>query len=221
MSPQRAPEDRLAIDGGSPVRSKAWQDNFTTGEAEKRALMSVMDTGHLSSFEGSHTPEAPFSFLGGPSVQAFERSMCEYYGVAHAVSFNSATSGLYAAVGALGIGYGDEVIVSPYTMSACAVAPLVYGAIPVFADVEEATGCLDPDSIATRVTARTRAILVVHQFGIPAEMDAITAIARRHRLKVIEDCAQAHGARYKGRLVGSMGDVAVFSFNVNKGDSVG
>jgi len=136
--------------------------------------------------------------------------------VKHSVSVNSATSGLYAAIGALGIGYGDEVIVSPYTMSACAIAPLIYGAIPVFADVELESGSLDPKSIAERVTPRTKAILVVHQFGMPADMDAIMAIAKEHGLKVIEDCAQAHGAKYKDRYVGAIGDIGVFSLNVNK-----
>jgi len=208
--------ERLAIEGGVPVRARPWSDNFTTGEEEKRALVDVIDSGYLSMFEGSHTPDAPFSFYGGPRVQAFEAQMCEFYGVSHAVAVNSATSGLYAAIGALGIGFGDEVIVSPYTMSACAVAPMVYGAIPVFADVELETGALCPKSVEANVTPRTKAILVVHQFGIPADMDGIMAVATRHGLKVIEDCAQAHGARHKGTYVGTIGDIGVFSFNVNK-----
>jgi len=208
--------ERLAIDGGQPVRRRGWQDNFTTGDEEKRAVLDVLQSGYLSLFEGSHTPDAPFSFSGGPAVQTFERAMADFYGVPHAIAMNSATSGLYAAIGALGIGYGDEVIVSPYTMSACATAPLIYGAIPVFADVEETTGCLDPRAVEQRVTPRTKAILVVHQFGIPADMDALMQIARRHGLRVVEDCAQAHGARYKDAFVGTIGDIGVFSYNVNK-----
>lgn len=206
----------LAIDGGDPVRSRPWLGNITTGEEEKRAACEVIDSGYLSLFEGSHTPDEPFSFWGGPKVQELERNWHEFYGSRYAVSVNSATSGLYAAIGALGLGYGDEVIVSPYTMSACASCCLVYGAIPVFADVQLDTGCLDPDSIEAHITERTRAIVVVHQFGIPADMDRIMAIARRHGLKVIEDCAQAHDARYGGRHVGTFGDVGVFSLNVNK-----
>jgi perosamine synthetase len=206
----------LAINGGKPVRVKPWLDNFTTSEEEKQAVLRVMDSGYLSLFEGSHTPDAPFSFKGGPEVQALENEWSDYYDVKHSVSVNSATSGLYAAIGALEIGYGDEVIVSPYTMSACAIAPLIYGAIPVFADVELESGSLDPKSISERVTPRTKAILVVHQFGIPADMDAIMAIAKEHGLKVIEDCAQAHGAKYKDRYVGTIGDIGVFSLNVNK-----
>ena len=134
---------------------------------------------------------------------------------------NSATSGLYAAIGALGIGYGDEIIVSPYTMTACAAGALVYGAIPVFADVEEETGCLDPASIEACITPRTKAVLVVHQFGFPADMPRIMELARKHDLKIIEDCAQAHGAMIGDRYVGTFGDVGVFSLNVNKSIQTG
>jgi perosamine synthetase len=211
----------LAINGGMKVRDKPWLDNFTTGEEEKAALMRVMNSGYLSLFEGSHTPDRPFAFEGGPEVQAFEKEWCDFYGIKHAISVNSATSGLFAAVGALRLGYGDEVIVSPYTMTACALAPMIYGAIPVFADIDPETGCLDPDSIQERITSRTRGILVVHQFGFPADMDRIMALARKHSLSVIEDCAQAHGAKYKGRYVGTIGDIGVYSLNVNKTIQVG
>ncbi len=199
-----------------PVRTKPWLDNFTTGEEEKRAALEVLESGYLSLFEGSHKPDEPFSFWGGPRVQKLEAEWAAYYGARFAVSVNSAASGLFASIGALGLGYGDEVIVSPYTMSTCAVCALLYGAIPIFADVQLETGCLDPDSIEAHVTEHTRAILVVHQFGIPADMDRIMAIARKHNLKVIEDCAQAHGAKYRGRPVGTIGDIGVFSLNVNK-----
>lgn len=208
--------NHLAINGGQPVRDKPWSDNCTLGEAEKRAVIEVIEDGHLSLFEGSYSPDPPFSFWGGPRVQALEEAWCDYYGVKYAVSVNSATSGLYAAIGALGLGYGDDVIVSPYTMSACAVAPLIYGAIPIFADVTLEAASIDPISVEERITERTRAILVVHQLGIPADMDRIMALAQRYDLKVIEDCAQAHGAKYKGQYVGTFGDIGVFSLNVNK-----
>jgi len=211
----------LAINGGQPLRVKPWLDNFTMAEEEKQAVLRVMDSGYLSLFEGSHTPDMPFSFKGGPEVQSLEEEWGDYYGIKHSISVNSATSGLYAAIGALEIGYGDEVIVSPYTMTACAIAPLVYGAIPVFADVELESGSLDPKSILEKVTPRTKAILVVHQFGIPANMDAIMEIAKKYGLKVIEDCAQAHGAKYKNKYVGTLGDIGVFSFNVNKSIQTG
>ena len=206
---------KLAINGGNKIREKSWANNITTGEEEKIALSRVIDSGYMSLFEGSHTPDTPFSFYGGPEVQALENEWNEYYGSKYSVSVNSATSGLYMAIGALGIGYGDEVIVSPYTMTACAMAPMIYGAIPVFADVDN-MGSLDPNSIKTLVSSRTKAILVVHQFGIPADMDEIMAIAKKHNIRVIEDCAQAHGAKYKGQHVGTIGDIGVFSLNVNK-----
>ena len=170
---------KLAINGGNKIREKSWADNITTGEEEKIALSRVIDSGYMSLFEGSHTPDAPFSFYGGPEVQALENEWNEYYGSKYSVSVNSATSGLYMAIGALGIGYGDEVIVSPYTMSACAMAPMIYGAIPVFADVDD-MGSLDPKSIKTLVSSRTKAILVVHQFGTPAQMDEIMEIANEY-----------------------------------------
>jgi len=207
---------KLAINGGKPVRSKPWAGNITTGEEEKQAVMEVMDNGYLSLFEGSHKPDLPFSFWGGPKVQQLERDWCEYYDIKYAVSMNSATSGLYAAIGALGIGYGDEIIVSPYAMSACAACTLVYGAIPIFADVELETGCLDPKSIEEKITVRTKAIIVVHQFGIPADMDHILIIANKNNIKVIEDCAQSHGAKYKEKYVGTLGDIGIFSLNINK-----
>ncbi len=207
---------QLAINGGKPVRTKIWIDNFTCGEEEKRALAEVIDSGYLSKFEGSHTPDPPFSFYGGEKVQKLEQMWCEYYACQYAVSMNSATSGLYAAIGALGLGFGDEVIVSPYTMSACAVAPMIYGAIPIFADISLESGSLMPEAIEKLITPRTKGILVVHQFGIPAEMDGIMALAKKHNIKVIEDCAQAHGAKYKGKPVGTIGDIGVFSLNVNK-----
>lgn len=209
-------DPKLAINGGTKIRNKPWLDNFTFGDEEKQAAVAAIDSGYLSKFEGSHTPDPPFSFRGGPLVQKLESMWCDYYGSRYSVSVNSATSGLYAALGALGVGYGDEIIVSPSTMSACAVGPLLYGAIPIFADIERNTGSLNPDSILTKVTSRTKAILVVHQYGIPADMDPIMAIAKSHDIKVIEDCAQAHGAKYKGRCVGTIGDIGIFSLNVNK-----
>lgn len=206
----------LANNGGAPIRIRSWSDNFTTGSEEKEAALRVLDSGYLSLFEGSHTPDHPFSFHGGPEVQLLEREWCEFYGCGHAVSMNSATSGLYAAIGALEIGYGDEVIVSPFTMTACAMAPLIYGAIPVFADIQIETGCLDPSSVERCITPRTKAIIIIHQFGFPADMNRIREICKKHEVRIIEDCAQAHGAVYKGENVGTLGDIGVFSLNVNK-----
>ena len=207
---------KLAINGGQKVRSKKWQNNITTGSEELKAVKKVLKDGNFSLFEGSHNPDSPFSFNGGPIVQKFENEWSKYYKSKYSISFNSATSCLFAAIGALKIGYGDEVIVSPYTMTACAIAPLIYGAIPVFADVEENTGCIDPKSFEKNISKRTKAIILVHQFGFPANMKEIKKIAKKNNIKIIEDCAQAHGAKYKGKLVGTFGDIGVFSLNVNK-----
>jgi perosamine synthetase len=203
---------KLAINGGNPVRTKLFPAYNTIGDEEKRAVMKVLESGNLSQFLGAWTHD----FLGGPTVRKFEDHWSKMIGVNHSISVNSNTSGLFTAIGAIGIQPGDEVIVSPYTMSASAIAPLVYGGIPVFADIDPKTFCMDPISIASKITERTKAILVVHIFGHPADMDAIMAIAQKHNLYVIEDCAQAPLGKYKGKCVGSIGDLGVFSLNYHK-----
>lgn len=203
---------KLALFGGPKVRNTPFPVYCTIGEEEKRAVMEVLDSGVLSKFLGTWSPD----FYGGPRVQKLEKEWAAYFGVKHAVSMNSATSGLYAAVGAAGVGPGDEVIVSPYTMAASATAALVYGAIPVFADIDPDIFCLDPKSIRERITPRTRAIIAVDIFGHPAEYDEIMAMAREHELVVIEDAAQAPGATYKGRYAGTLGHMGVFSLNYHK-----
>ncbi len=203
---------KLAINGGSPVRTKLFPAYNTIGKEEKAAVRRVLDSGNLSQFLGAWSPD----FFGGPEVRMFEENWCSAFGVNYAVSVNSNTSGLFAAMGAIGIQPGDEVIVSPYTMSASAIAPLVYGGIPVFADIDQDTFCMDPASIESRITPRTKAILVVHIFGHPADMEAIMTIAQKHNLVVVEDCAQAPMGKYKGRYVGTIGDLGVFSLNYHK-----
>ena len=202
----------LAISGGAPIRSSPFAIRRTMGEAEKQAVIEVMDSDHLSGFFGSPGPQ----WLGGEKVRAFERKWAERYGFKHAISVNSWTTGLMTAVGAIGISPGDEVIVSPYTMSASATAALFYGGIPVFADVDPGTFNITAETIAAKITPRTKAIIVVHIFGQAADMDPIMALARTHGLKVIEDAAQAPGVRYKGRPVGAIGDVGGFSLNYHK-----
>ena len=166
----------------------------------------------MSKFLGCWDPD----FFGGPKVQQFERDCEAYFGVKHAITVNSWTSGLIAAVGAVGIEPGDEVIVSPWTMCASATAILHWNAIPVFADIEAETFCLDPRSIEANITPFTKAIVAVDIFGQSAEMDAIMAIARRHGLKVITDSAQAPGVTYNGRMGGTVADVGGFSLNYHK-----
>ncbi|MCB0716355.1 MAG: DegT/DnrJ/EryC1/StrS family aminotransferase [Chitinophagaceae bacterium] len=203
---------KLAINGGAPLRTKLFPAYNTIGEEEKKAVIQVLDTGNLSQYLGAWTHD----FYGGPTVRAFEESWSSTFNVKNAISVNSNTSGLFTAIGAIGIQPGDEVIVTPYSMSASAVAPLVYGGVPVFADIHSDTFCLDPKSIEKKITERTKAIMVVHLFGHPADMDEILTIAKKHDLYVIEDCAQAPMGKYKGNYVGTLGDIGVFSLNYHK-----
>lgn len=202
----------LAMEGGPPVRTTPFPEYRTLGQEEKRAVAEVMDSGVLSAFLGTAGPH----FLGGPRVRKLEEEWCAYFGVSHAVSMNSATSCLYAALGAAGVGPGDEVIVSPYTMTASAVAALVYSAIPVFADIDPDTFCISPDTIRARITPHTRAVVVVDILGHPADMDGIMALAQEHDLTVIEDAAQAPGASYYGRPAGTLAHMGVYSLNYHK-----
>jgi perosamine synthetase len=204
--------ETLALFGGRPAVDGPVPVYQSIGAEERAAALGVLDGGQLSAFFGSWGE----NFFGGPMVRAFEREWAARFGAAHAVSVNSATSGLIAAVGACGIQPGDEVIVSPFTMSASASCVRVFGGTPVFADVQADTFNLDPASIERCITPRTRAIIVVHLAGQPADMDEILEIARRHRLRVIEDAAQAPGAMYRGRYAGTIGDIGVFSLNCHK-----
>lgn len=203
---------KAAIIGGEQVRTAPFPERKTMGAAEKAAVLEVMDSDVLSAFVGG----AGAYFGGGEKVREFEARWADSYGFQHAVSVNSWTSGLIAAIGACGVGPGDEVICSPYTMSASATCAMFYGGIPVFADVQPHSWNLDPKSIEARITPRTKAIVVVHIFGYPADMDEILAIAKRHNLRVIEDAAQAPGATYKGEPVGAIGDLGGFSLNFHK-----
>ena len=152
------------------------------------------------------------TFILGPEVAGFERDFAAFCRVDHAVAVNSGTSALHLALLAGGIGAGDEVITVPFTFVATVAAIYYAGAAPVYVDIEPETFNMDPGQIEAAITPRTKAIIPVHLFGQPADMDPILEIARRHGLLVIEDAAQAHGASYKGRPAGSMGDMATFSF---------
>jgi len=202
----------LAINGGNPVRTKPFPAYITVGEEEKKAVCDVIDSGCLSKYLGTWHEQ----FNGGVQVQALEEEWADYFNVKHAIAVNSATSGLYCAVGASGVEPEEEIIVSPYTMSASATAPLIYNAIPVFADIESDYYCLDPEDIERKVTNNTRAIIVVDIFGQPYNVDAINAIAKKHNLVVIEDAAQAPGGMLAGKPAGTFADIGVFSLNYHK-----
>ncbi len=152
----------------------------------------------------------------GEYVRRFEREFAAYCGVRHAVATHNGTVALHLALVALGIGPGDEVILPTLTFVATANAIVYTGATPVFVDSEPHTWNIDPQAVARAITPRTRAIMAVHLYGHPADMDPLRALADQHNLTLIEDAAEAHGARYKGRRVGSLGDVAIFSFFGNK-----
>jgi dTDP-4-amino-4,6-dideoxygalactose transaminase len=202
----------IAILGGPPVRTREFPAAPGYGDAERRAVLEVLESGVLSHFYGSWGK----FFQGGSRVRSLERAWQRRFGVRHAVSMNSATSALNAAVAAAGAGAGDEVIVSPYTMTASATCALVHGAVPVFADIEPETFCLDPESVRARVTPRTKAIVVVDLFGCAADMTELMKIAAEHDLVVIEDAAQAPGALRDGRPAGTLGHIGVFSLNQHK-----
>jgi dTDP-4-amino-4,6-dideoxygalactose transaminase len=156
------------------------------------------------------------SFILGPDVGAFEEEFARFCGVQHVVGVDSGTAALHLAFLTCGIGPGDEVITTPHTFVATIGMLCRVGARPVFVDIDPRTYNMDPVTIGAAITKRTKAIMPVHLYGQPAEMDPILEIADRHGLKVIEDAAQAHGAEYKGRRAGSMGHVAIFSFYPGK-----
>jgi dTDP-4-amino-4,6-dideoxygalactose transaminase len=155
-------------------------------------------------------------FVLGEEVAAFESEFARYVGAAHGIAVNTGTSALHLALLAAGVGAGDEVITVPFTFVATVAAVCYTGARPVFVDVDPQSLTLDVSQLEAAITPKTKAILPVHIYGQPADMDPILAIARRHNLIVIEDACQAHGAEYRGRRVGSIGDLACFSFYPGK-----
>lgn len=170
-------------------------------EADIEAVASSMRSGWLTS---------------GPNVRALEQELAAYTGAKHVNAVNSCTAAMHLALAAWGIGEGDEVITTPYTFSATANVIVHVGARPVFADIRDRDGNIDPEQVERAITPRTRAIIPVHFAGEPCDMDAIMDVARRHNLLVLEDAAHAVGARYRGRPIGSIGDATAFSFYATK-----
>ena len=171
------------------------------GENEIRAVVEVLRSSRLSL---------------GPKMAEFEHAIASYVGASHAVALSSGTSGLHCCLRALGLHEGDEVIVPSFTFIAAANVIRYERATPVFVDIDPVTMNMDPAKVAAAVTPRTRAILVVHTFGCPVDLDPILEIAREHRLRVIEDACEAIGAEYRRKKVGTLGDVGVFAFYPNK-----
>jgi len=167
----------------------------------RKALEPILDSGR---------------FVLGENVEALEREIAEYHSVKYAISVASGTDALHLSLRAAGVGEGDEVITTPFTFIATAEAIAYVGARPVFVDIEGQTLNIDPSKIEERITHRTKAIIPVHLFGQPVDMEPVMDIARRYNLRVIEDCAQAFGARYRGVVVGGIGDAGCFSFYPSK-----
>jgi len=176
------------------------------GEEEIQAVAEVLKSGR---------------YVQGPKVKEFEEKFAEYIGTKHAIATNSGTAALHIALAAAGIGPGDEVIVPPLTFFATVEAVLHQNAVPIFADIDPETCTLDPDDVSKRITRETKAIIPVHLFGHPAEMDPLMELAEDHNLIVIEDAAQAHGAEYRGRKVGSIGHIGCWSFYATKNMTTG
>ncbi|MCK5541089.1 MAG: DegT/DnrJ/EryC1/StrS family aminotransferase [Desulfobacterales bacterium] len=203
---------KLAILGGESLIDKQLKPYRSIGPLEIKAVEETMRTGVISGFYGDFCNE----FWGGPKVNEFENTWASRFDVRHAVTVNSATSALYAAIGAIGISPGDEVIVPPYTMSATVMAPIVYGGIPVFADIESDTFGLDPESVRQAITSKTKAILTVNLFGHTSQLDELMDIAKQNNIYLIEDNAQGPLAEDNGRLAGTIGHIGVFSLNYHK-----
>lgn len=178
-------------------------------QAQHRALRPELDAAVARVLESN-------GFILGREVAEFEREFASYCGVKHAIGVNSGTSALHLALLAAGVQAGDEVITTPFTFVATTSAILYCGAKPVYIDIDPATFNLDPGRIEAAITAKTRVILPVHLYGQMAEMDPILALAKKHGLKVVEDAAQAHGAEYRGKRAGGLGDVGCFSFYPTK-----
>ncbi|OCA85973.1 glutamine--scyllo-inositol aminotransferase [Bacillus sp. FJAT-27225] len=195
--------DKLAISGGSPVRTKPFPDWPIFGKEEEEMILEVVRSGKWGGTNRNKLPE-------------LERKFADLHQAAYAISTVNGTLGITVALQAAGVNPGDEVIMPPYTFIATATAALIFGAIPVFVDVEEDTLSLDPEKIEEAITSKTKAILPVHIAGAPANMTEINRIAKKHQLVVIEDAAQAVGAEWEHKRAGALGDLASFSFQSGK-----
>jgi perosamine synthetase len=198
--------EKLALHGGKPVRTKIIPfvpEEADVGPAEINAAVKVLRSKKLSQ-------------LSGEEVANFENEFAQYYGVKNAIATSSGTTALHASLAGLGVGPGDEVILPPYTFMATANAILHQSGIPTFADIDPETFTISARSIDEKASKFTKVIMPVHMLGNPAEMDDILKVARERNLFVVEDCAQADGGEYKGRKVGTLGDLGCFSFYLNK-----
>jgi perosamine synthetase len=205
---------KLAIFGGKKTINKKFNKHNSIGREEKKTVSKVIDSGFLSNFYASDLKR----FFGGYQVLKFEKKIRNFFKVKYAITVNSWTSGLIASVVSLNIEPGDEIIVSPFTMSASAMAILHANAIPVFSDVDKKTFCLDPNLVEKKITRKTKAIMLVDINGHPSDIVKFKRIAKKYNLKLIIDAAQSIGAKYKviNKFAGTIGDVGGFSLNCHK-----
>jgi len=200
--------EKLALLGGEPVRKKPLptisdKSGRNIGEEELKLLREVIESGSLFRYSGR-------------MVSTFEEEFAEFLGVKHAVASTSGTAALHVATGAVGVGPGMDVITTPITDMGTIIAILGQNAIPIFADLDPYTYNLNPEDVERRITDKTKAIIAVHLFGLPCDMDPLREIAEERGIYLIEDCAQAYLAEYKGRLVGTIGDIGCFSMQQSK-----
>jgi dTDP-4-amino-4,6-dideoxygalactose transaminase len=200
--------ERLAIDGGTPVRTEGFPKWPVYDETEKKQLDAAFHSGEWGG-------------TGNTSIQEFIEKFTDMQKVKHGVAVVNGTMALTVALKAVGVKPGDEVIMPPYTFIASATSALLFGAIPVFVDVEEDTFLIDPEKIEAAITPRTKAIMPVHMYGCPANMTRIREIADKHHLKIVEDAAQAQGAQWENKGMGSLGDIGTFSFQSSKNITAG
>ena len=203
---------KLGLFGGPKIRNKPFPRHPVIGEDEKNQILQVIKSGNISTFVASKGK----NFLGGEKIRESEKKFSEKIGTKYGVAFNSATSALHAAVVAVGVEPGQEVIVPAYTFTSTATSSLMHNAIPVFTDVKKDTYCIDPKKLENVFSPLTRAIIPVHLFGHSADMDEIMNFAKKNNLKVIEDCAQSPGGQYKNKNLGTIGNCGVFSFQESK-----
>jgi len=193
----------LAINGGAPVRTAPFPTWPHHDQDERRRLLEVLDSGQWWSTQGTE-------------VRAFEEAWGRYHGTGPAIAVTNGSHAIDLALVALGIGPGDEVIVPAWTFVATAASVLMVGATPVLVDVDGGTGCIDVDAVAAAISDRTTAVVAVHLAGHPADMDALVELCDRRGLALVEDCAHAHGSRWRGRMVATFGDAGTYSFQASK-----
>lgn len=207
--------DTLAYLGGKPAVDKSLKVKWPIVTADdKKAVMKVLDEGPLWALGADDG-------LYAPEMNTLEKEFASFVGTKHALACNGGTAALHMAVSAAGVGPGDEVITSAYSFLASPVSVLHNSGVPIFADIDPKTYNIDVADMERKITPRTKALMPVHVHGVPADMDAINAVARKHNLIVIEDSCQAPGSTYKGRPCGSLGHMAAFSLNGTKNFAVG